>query len=592
MSPRAAEPTAFDPERHRHELIAILDGLEARPDWTVDDVEPLLRRHPKEGRGFFSRSELLAGYRRFARARGYALDEDTFARRIRLRPVRTRSGVTPVTVLTQPFPCPGRCIFCPNDVRMPKSYLADEPGAQRAESHRFDPYLQTWSRLAAYRAIGHPTDKVELIVLGGTWSHHPEPYQVWFVRRCFDALNDFGAGVDGRDAVRPSAPDFRAAEADGAASYNARVAARLRARHRGRLVDGGESASWASLAEAHARNERAATRCVGLSLETRPDCADEAEVLRMRRLGATKVQLGLQSCDDAVLAANRRGHTLEQSRAAVTRLRRAGFKIQAHWMPNLLGATPEGDVEDFARLFSDPALRPDELKVYPCSLVESADLMRHYRDGSWRPYAHDELADVLSACLAATPRWCRITRMIRDISSDDIVVGNKLTNFRQIAERRLAAQGGRARDIRAREIGADAVLPGSLSLRRTGYATAAGREHFLEWVTPEDRIAGFLRLHRPASPSFVPELGARDVVREVHVYGESLALGARQQGPAQHAGLGTRLLEAAARGVGAEGLAVISAVGTRPWYRARGFRPGALYELAPGGRAGARYPAV
>ncbi len=555
--------------------------------------DAILRRYPREGRGFFSRSEIIAGYRAFFTESALGVAEDAFLAGVQRRPVRTQSGVTPLTVLTKPFPCPGECIFCPNDVRMPKSYLADEPGAQRATANRFDPYLQTWNRLAAYRAIGHPTDKVEIIVLGGTWSFYPEPYQVWFATRCFEALNDFGRGVDGRAGAVPTAPRFEAlpARLDGreprANPYNRIVRTFLREQQQGELVPEAESAGWERLALAQRGNERSACRSVGFVVETRPDHVIDEEVLRIRRLGATKVQLGIQSLDDSVLAANRRGHDVATTRQAVARLRRAGFKIHAHWMPNLAGSTPERDVLDFARLFDDPALRPDELKIYPCSLVESAELIQHHARGEWRPYTHAELLDVLASALARVPGWCRVTRVVRDISSDDIVTGNKLTNFRQLAEREVVRRGGRCRDIRAREIRSDDFDEASLVLRATVYDAAVSSEHFLEFVTPDDRIVGFARLALPHAPlpdgdgAVVAELAGSAVIREVHVYGASLALGDRAGDRAQHRGLGGRLMAEAARraaDAGYASLAVISAVGTREWYRRLGFVDGDLYQ--------------
>jgi len=597
----AGAPRALAPERLGEDLLALAGEVAARiRDGALDggSLEELLRRYPREGRGFFSRAELIAGYRRLCEhpdgssgaAAALAVGEEAFVASIRRRPVRTQSGVTPLTVLTKPFPCPGKCVFCPNDVRMPKSYLADEPGAQRAATNRFDPYLQTWNRLAAYHAIGHPTDKVELIVLGGTWSFYPEDYQVWFVKRCFEALNDFGAGRDARDALRPSTPDFgdlprRIDGREHATNpYNRVVTGFLSERQGGALVPRAETATWDELLCAQHENESAACRSVGLVLETRPDHVTVEEVLRIRRLGGTKVQIGIQSLDDDVLAANQRGHDVAATRRAVGLLRRAGFKVHAHWMPNLLGATPESDAQDFTRLFQDPHVRPDELKIYPCSLIESAELMQFYERGAWRPYAKEELLDVLAPALAAVPRYCRVTRVIRDISSDDIVAGNKLTNFRQLAEAEVARRGGACIDIRSREIRRERFDPESLALRVTCYAGGEADEQFLEFVTPEDRIVGFLRLSLPLGPPLVPELADRAMIREVHVYGESLGLGEETGSRPQHRGLGTQLVEEAAgraREAGKGGLAVISAVGTRGWYRRLGFEDGTLYQHLP-----------
>jgi elongator complex protein 3 len=564
--------------------VAILDALVAAPRLDARALDRLVKRHPRAGRGLFSKSELLAGYRRLGGATRWRLPEDELAARLRLRPVRTLSGVTPVTVLTKPWPCPGRCLFCPSDVRMPKSYLSDEPGAQRAEDNRFDPYLQVWNRLAAYREIGHPVEKVELIVLGGTWSAYPEPYQRWFAKRCFDALADFGAGRDGRAAAGAAPAGFARlpARQDGrrGAFYNRVVEDFLAAEVGGDGLHASERASWAELEAAQRRSETAGARCVGLSVETRPDRVDAAEALRLRRLGVTKLQLGIQSVSDRVLRLNRRGHDVAAARRAVATLRRLGFKIQAHWMPNLHGSTPEADAAGFRALFDDPELRPDELKLYPCALIESAELVRVHERGEWRPYAEEELLALVQDCLEATPPWCRVTRVVRDFSAHDIAAGSRTANLREVAERRLRAAGRRCRDVRAREIRGDAFDPADLVLRERRYASGVGEECFLEFATPEERLVAFLRLALPDTPAPLPELEGSALVRELHVYGASLPLGRRGRSP-QHAGLGRRLLEhaaALARRAGYRDLAVISAIGTRPYYRSLGFRDSPLYQ--------------
>ncbi len=598
---------AIDLERYREPLLAILRAVVAAPRLTRKDLERLLRLHLKDGREFFRNDDLIAAYRAFAGTEWLPPFDQTVLERLRLKPVRTHSGVATVTVLTKPFPCPGECIFCPNDVRMPKSYLRDEPGAQRAEQNAFDPYLQTVMRLAALHKTGHPTDKIEMIVLGGTWSFYPETYQIWFVKRIFDALHDFGAGLDHMAevfaALREGSqlhPERNTASAsvDGARlaqTYNQVVQtiyheemsrSREQAQHvalnpalRTPIT---EFATWAELEAAHRQNEDAPCRCVGLVVETRPDHISVEEVLRIRRLGCTKVQIGLQSLDDDVLRLNRRGHTVAASRRAIQLLRRAGFKIHAHWMPNLCGSTPERDIEDYRRLWDDPDFRPDELKLYPCSLIESAELMQRYQDGTWRPYTHDELIGVLAACFRLTPDYCRLTRVIRDIPGPDIVVGNRLTNLRQLVEAELEKRGERSRDIRAREVGGSQVAPETLALDEQEYETGAGCEVFLQFITPERHIAGFLRLSLPAGEPLTGELAGAAMIREVHVYGQALGIGEAAAGKAQHAGLGTALVERAARIAAEAGyrkLAVISAIGTRGYYRKRGFRDGALYQL-------------
>ena len=576
---------AFRPERYEEELTALIAELDVLAEIDGEPYRQALRRHPKDGRGFFSKSEIIRGFRHLNAALGWGRDERKFIARLRMKPVRTASGVAPVTLLTRPHPCPGRCIFCPSDVRMPKSYLSDEPGAQRAGQHRFDPYAQTLSRLMAYHHTGHKVDKAEIIVLGGTWSSYPEAYQRWFVKRSFDALNDFQRWRDGE----LSAPETRGLEwADLGErihgrridrSYNRIVGDHAERHGNGRFA--AETAAWSELAAAQRHNETAASRCVGLVVETRPDHLTAEEVIRIRRLGATKVQIGYQSLSDEVLAANHRGHDVAATRRATRLLRGAGLKIHAHWMPNLYGSSPERDVEDFERLFADPDFRPDELKIYPCSLIESAELMAYWRDGRWRPYEEAELLEVLVECLRRAPEYCRLTRVIRDIPGTDIVAGNRKTNFRELAEAELTRRGLVARDIRAREVRYSEVRPAELELRETRYATSVGEERFLQYVTPEKRLAAFLRLSLPAGPVEIEEIASSAMIREVHVYGRLVGLGERRAGRSQHLGLGARLIERGAELAAAAGftdLAVISAVGTRDYYRRLGFGDGELYQ--------------
>jgi elongator complex protein 3 len=453
-------------------------------------------------------------------------------RRLRVKPTRTISGVAPVTVLTEPFPCPGECVFCPQVDRMPKSYLPDEPGAMRAAAHEFDPYAQTASRVAVMAQLGHNVDKVELLILGGTWSCYPEPYQEWFVRRCLDALNETEA---------------------------------------------------ATLEEAQRLNESGPRRNVGLVVETRPDRITPEEVHRLRWLGATKVQLGVQSLDDDILALNRRGHTVAETHRAMRLLRLAGFKIAVHWMPNLMGATPESDLEDFRRLWDDPALRPDELKIYPTALLPDTELYEHWQRGEYQPYEEGTLVTLLARCKPLIPPYCRVNRLMRDIPAPNIVAGVKKSNLRQIVKQHMRQQGLACRCVRCREVRGRAIDTDALALERLDYETDGARECFLSYLTPEGRLAGFLRLSLPRAEPPIAELAGCAVIREVHVYGPALELGARRDGTAQHAGLGTRLLDEARRIARQEGfrrLAVIAAVGTRPYYRERGFRRDNLYMVS------------
>ncbi|KKT12233.1 MAG: hypothetical protein UV89_C0002G0006 [candidate division WWE3 bacterium GW2011_GWB2_43_22] len=528
----------------------------------------------------FSKTTLLEEYRKLKEGGKLVLTskyEDRFLENIKTKKVRTMSGVTPITVLTKPYPCPGKCIFCPSDVRMPKSYLSSEPGAQRAHDNKFDPYYQTYNRLVAYEKTGHPVSKIELIVLGGTWTSYPEAYQLWFIKRCFDAMNDFKPGAGSPYLiVKAELPYDEKKLVNMTGTYNAVVGL-----SRNDKKTAGEDSTWEELFASHAKNVNALCKCTGLVIETRPDEITKDEIVRMRRLGATKVQIGIQSLNDRVLKLNKRGHTAAKTTEAFSLLREAGFKIHAHWMPNLYGSDPAADIKDFSKLFSDKKFRPDELKIYPCSLVEDTELMEHYKTDAWKPYTEKELLHVFKSILPTVPRYCRVTRVVRDISGLDIVAGNKKTNFRQIAEADLEKDKTKLKEIRSREIRDKKVNREDLFYKETTYLTDGTKEYFLEFVTEDDRIAAFLRLSLPERSAKVEEISGSAVIREIHVYGGSVVVGTGEEGKAQHVGLGKELIKKASnisRGAGFKRLSVISSVGTRGYYTGIGFTQGALYQ--------------
>ena len=557
---------------------------------------------------------------------------------LRMKPRRTASGVATITVITKPWPCSGDCLFCPNDLRMPKSYLHAEPACARAEQNCFDPYLQVSARLTALSQMGHATDKIELIILGGTWSDYPESYQVWFVSELFRALNDSAIAktsanpmlAEGGRAAREDAERLLAATddetlppavrerralyrelgiADTAEGLAERVApyqdmmnisdgAAPGAYNRCVHVLYGPATPWGRAAQFQTAtfeelerqqriNEQARHRVVGLVIETRPDAITPAALTTIRRLGATKIQMGIQSLDQGILDANERRITVGQIERAFTLVRLFGFKIHAHMMLNLLGATPEADKLDYESCVRGRAFQPDEIKLYPCALIEGTRLGAKYRDGSWRPYTEDELLDVLAADIVATPAFCRISRMIRDFSSDDIMVGNKKPNLRQLVELRLRErEEGSVQEIRYREISTGGADLSQLTLETVEYQTAAADERFLQWVTPVGKIAGFLRLSLP-DQSLVAEsadelaiAAGEAMIREVHVYGMAAQVGEAGDA-AQHHGLGRALVERAcelAREAGYARINVISAVGTREYYRHLGFTDHGLYQ--------------
>jgi elongator complex protein 3 len=501
------------------------------------DAFQAIRHHPLPEGGYVAKHVLVALYRQLI-DEGELEETPELLARIRMKPMRTLSGVTTVTVLTGPHPCPGDCIFCPTDERMPKSYLVDEPGAARAFQNQFDAFKQVSSRLEAYRAVGHPTDKIELLILGGTWTFYPRSYQEEFIKRCFDAMNEF------------QSPD---------------------------------------LASAQQRNEDSPHRNVGLVIETRPDEITPAELAWLRQLGVTKVQIGAQSLDDAILKRNRRGHTAAQTLEAAALLRAAGFKIVVHWMPNLLGATPESDRVDFARLWQ--GIDPDEIKIYPTQLLENTVLYEVWQQGKYQPYTTEELIQLVADVKVTIPPYCRVNRVIRDISSHHVMAGNRRTSLRQDAIEELTRRGLACHCVRCREVRGEIVDVASLHLDDLVYHPAHAEEHFLSFLTPDDHIAGYLRLSLPQRQpdshfphglpgELFPDLQDAALIREVHVYGQALAVGSGQSGATQHSGLGTRLLQEAetiARQAGYRRLAVIAAIGTRLYYQSRGFKRGELY---------------
>jgi elongator complex protein 3 len=496
-------------------------------------VANAVRAHPLPEGGYIGKHVLVYVYRQLVEAGEWTADPELL-QKIRMKPMRTLSGVTTVTVLTEPYPCPGRCIFCPDDARMPKSYLPDEPGAMRALHHAYDPYQQTAARLEALEAIGHPTDKIELLILGGTWSAYPSKYQEWFIKRCLDAMN--------------------AEESE-------------------------------DLVQAQRKNENSPHKNVGLVIETRPDQINQDEILRLRYLGVTKVQMGAQSLDDRILELNDRGHSVQDTRGAMRLLRAVGLKLVLHWMPNLLGASLDSDRADFLRLWNDAELRPDEIKIYPCQLLEETRLYDHWKRGEYRPYTTDELINLIADLKIHIPRYCRVNRIVRDIPSDNVVEGNKRTSLRQDVQQEMNRRGMNCQCIRCREVGGRKVDLDKLTLNIQKYVAGAAEEHFISFMTETNHIAGYLRLSLPqARAADLSTLGIQDaaLIREVHIYGQSLELGSDQKGAAQHKGLGTELMEHAevlARQADFDRIAVIAALGTRGYYRKLGYQLSGTYMV-------------
>lgn len=578
----------------------VIELIKQDPDLDGATIEKVLRSFNKGlSERAISKKNLLPYYLNERRSdslafKRWAVDEDTHSRileLLRAKPGRTASGVATVSVLMKPWPCAGNCLYCPNDIRMPKSYLSDEPACQRAEMAWFDPYLQVVRRLTVLQDMGHNIDKVELIVLGGTFDDYSEQYRHWFIHQLFEALDDFSddTALEGAtrrerfyrsigssndpEKLRSTTLELQTSIDDGAIDYNDAISGNpYWSLPEEDILH--ELACKRSLQDEQKRNESARCKCVGLVIETRPECITRQSLIEKRELGCTKIQVGVQSLSPVILAKNSRTTNVNDIVNAFELMREFGFKSHIHLMQNLPFATLESDAVDFEKLTSDVRFKPDEIKLYPCALVESADMTDLASSGAWQGYNTDDLIELLARFVSLAPRYMRISRMIRDIPSTDIVAGNKITNLRQLVENKVKADGRRSEEIRLREVRSAEVDVEELQLRKTDYQTSNTREMFLEYVDEDDRLAGFLRLSLPNAAE------ADAMIREVHVYGKVARIGESVES-AQHSGLGRSLIEEAlaiSSKDGRSAVKVISAVGTREYYRNLGFEDDELYQ--------------
>ncbi|MBF8280430.1 MAG: hypothetical protein HW383_203 [Candidatus Magasanikbacteria bacterium] len=531
-------------------------------------------------------ADILDAYREMVGAQEISVDKK-IEELLQVRSVRTLSGVAIITVLTKPYMCPGQCVYCPTEARMPKSYIATEPAAARALRLEFDPYEQVASRLATLERNGHPTDKIELIVKGGTWSAYRPDYQFWFISRCFAAANDFfGDSSKGDTSKFPLGTLLNAKRLEVSPLFTFRsvpfrtVPITLRT----------------ELREMQSKNETAGHRIIGITLETRPDWVHPQTIAILRELGCTRIELGLQHTDDEILKLVNRGHTLAQFKKAVRLLRAAGFKVDFHTMPQLPGATPEKDLEMYRTLFADADLRPDMIKIYPCVVTRTAEIYDWWKDGRYVPYADQELIEMLISAKQLVPRYCRISRLIRDIPSTEIYAGNVVTNLRQVVQKKMRSSGQRCLCLRCREIGhsTDFDNQSAPQFFVEEYESSGGCEFFLSFEDQERKnVFAFLRLRLPgALPDadtekmfeLLPEIRNAAFIRELHTYGHLVPLDQRLDGAAnaQHRGLGRALMERAEKivsDVGGKKIAVISGVGVREYYRKLGYAKDGTYMV-------------
>ena len=486
----------------------------------------------------FTNVELIKAYRSLL-SEGAIDDQPDFMKLLRKRGVRSKSGIASVTVITKHYACPGTCIFCPNEPKMPKSYLSNEPAVMRAILNDFDAYRQTRNRLESLEISGHHTDKIDMIVSGGTFSYYPRDYQEEFTLGIFRALNS-----ESRYPI-------------------------------------GGSGKAKTLENEQLFNETAKHRCIGLSFETRPDYVNEEEIINLRRLGCTKIEIGVQSLNDEVLELNRRGHGVAETRRAFQLLRDAGFKINAHMMPNLYGSNMENDLNDFRELFENPAYKPDWLKIYPCMVVPWSELAKVYERGEYKPYSDDELTDLIIRLKQIVPEYCRITRLYRDIPAPTVLGGCKISNLRQLVHAKMGKMGIECRCIRCREIKDEKIDGSRVELRVQEFEASGGREFFISFDdTEKDKLCSLLRLRFTSyalkgEPHFIKELEGASIIREVHTYGEQVRVAASSaDGASQHVGLGRRMIAEAERiskDAGFKKIAVISGIGVREYYRKLGY---------------------
>ena len=491
-------------------------------------------------------SKIIKEYKELVE-KGEIVESLDLERLLRKRSVRTLSGIASVSVLTKPFGCPENCAYCPTEDKVPKSYLSNEPAVMRAIRHKYDPYTQVQGRIKSLIDNGHSPTKIELIVIGGTWSALPENYRYWFITECFSGANNYNSERKSKSVVF----DADASIAD--------LKKQL-------------------LAEQKA-NEDADYRLIGLTLETRPDWINVKELETMREMGCTRVEIGVQIIDDAVLKKNKRGHGVDAVVQASKMLRDWGFKITYHWMPGLPGSNPEKDIRKFKLLFSDERFQPDQIKFYPTVVTKGSLLHEWWLDGKYKPYSSNDLERIITECKKVVPHYVRIIRLIRDIPGESIIAGNMVTNLRQV----LQLKGIKCKCIRCREPKQSVINEYELQIEE--YEASGGIEYFLSYVSDGDKLLGFCRVRIPDHESkYTPEyLKGAALIRELHVYGELSPLLSKKN--VQHRGIGRKLMteaEAIIKNYNEkcdvntkrrkiDKIAVISGIGVRGYYKKLGY---------------------
>jgi len=465
--------------------------------------------------------------------------------------IRSLSGVLVITVFTEAFPefidadgtkkkqafsCKHNCYYCPNEPGLPRSYLSEEPGVARGKRHRWDPVDQFYARAWTHRINGHPVDKIELLVLGGTWSEYPHQYQEQFLRDIFWSANTF--------------------------------------------YDGAPKRAPLSLAEEHEINTTTRVKIIGVTLETRPDSITVEELQRMRRYGCTRLQLGIQHTNDKILKKVNRGCYRADAVRATQLAKDVGFKLDFHLMPDLPGATPELDMEMFEDVLYGEDLQADQWKIYPCEVVPWTVIQKWFERGEYVPYEDKVLFELILKVKTMVHPWIRLNRVIRDIPNQYIMGGNEITNLRQILGTEMKKRGLRCKCIRCREVGSKKRGHNQAVLMERYYRSSGGDEYFLSFESPDElTIYGFVRLRltdRAGLDGAFPELTDAALIRELHVYGRLRAVDdtGKKKGESQHFGFGKRLMQRAEEIAKSNGFfksAVIAGIGTREYYKNIGY---------------------
>ena len=549
-------------------------------------------------------------YEKLVKAKKIKKNED-IERLLKKAKMRTLSGVAVVAVLTKAHPCPGNCLYCPSQADMPKSYLSNEPAVMRAILADFNPYRQIEIRLKALEQAGHSTDKIELIIMGGSFNALPLGYQYWFVKECFVACNEFKEAKSAKRKVQNDSLKLESYIRE-PEQFNLEILKK-------------------DLLNEQKKNEKAKHRIIGLTLETRPDLISKDELVKFRELGCTRIEIGVQSIYDDILKKNRRGHDVAETARATKLMKDFGFKVSYHMMPGLYGSNLKKDLEMFEVLFNDTRFQPDQIKIYPCVVVKDSDLYKLWKEKKYKPYTDKQLLDLICEIKKIIPPYVRISRLIRDIPEESIVAGNKITNLRQLIDNRSQKEGWKCKCIRCREIrdeksqkslrfGGQAKgksqnfgmatpyinIIGSFSnlkINKIEYRASAGDEIFLELIdndsyyakAPKDRsqLYSLLRLRLPVgarhalpnnrnSRGCSLQINDPAIIREVHTYGQAVEVGEIGDDAKQHKGLGKKLIleaEDIAKKAGYKKISVISGVGARDYYKKLGYKLDGTYMM-------------